>query len=84
VARPRGYVLSRPAFTDLVLAMHTSLPKVAAEAGIPPKTLASVVAGKRGASMATVLKLSMAMRCQPASLFPERLGTPAETVQQAS
>lgn len=80
MARPRGLKLSRPAYLDLTKAMRLSMSEVAAEAGIPLKTLSGLVNGDHRASMKTVRQVTDALRCAPATLFPELLGTPAELV----
>lgn len=80
MGRPKGYRLSAPAFSDLCAAKHITMTEAAAASGLGLTTVSNLVHDVAGASMRTVRALSDGLKCQPATLFPELLGTASEPV----
>lgn len=80
MARPKGHLLSRPAWDDIVRITGTSLTEVASRSEVPRPTLSAIYGGHNGASVPMAHKIASALDVHPATLFPSLRATNDEAV----
>lgn len=71
MARPKGYLLSRPALEDLLRINGLSMTEAANRSGVALTTLSGLAAGDHRASIETAHKIAQGIECTPGTLFPE-------------
>lgn len=75
MARPKGYLLNRPALDDLLVARRLTLTQAARDSGIALTTLSGLRQGDHRASIRTAEQLARGLGCSAETLFPELTGS---------
>ena len=74
MARPRGYLLNRPALLAYLDARRLSLTDAANACDLPLTTLSGLAAGNHRASPRTVRQIEDGLKVDGAAFFPELAG----------
>jgi transcriptional regulator with XRE-family HTH domain len=84
MARPKGYLLSAPAFRALLAANGITQRDVADRSGKSVTTISGLYRQDHRASAPTACSVAAAVGCEPSAIFPEMSGVFAAVDMQAA